>query len=148
MSRFDFYLLLLLAGGLTTFSACEEDTDPNEAANNRLNGEWNVESFVAQGATTSELMGNVYTRIQLEFEKSGADDGEYEFTFVSTGGSTAVGTGDYEISDDGTELELEPDDGSPDEEYDLEFDGDEVELDGLFQLPNQSVRAIIRAERD
>ena len=151
--KFTRIFFLLLAAASLTFSACGEDeVDPNQATNDALNGEWEVESFIAIGGVgSSELMGNSFTSVELDFDKQGPFDGEYSFTFIATpanGGTTAVIRGDYEIENNGTEITLMPDGGGDDEEYDIEINGDDLELDGLFTFDSGALRAQIKAERD
>ena len=128
-------------------TGCKEEVDPNEEVNNRLEGDWEVRSFQASSNGSAEFMGNVFQRVELEFEKTGPAAGEYTFTFVDVNGNTTVSRGDYELQNSGGELNLEPDNGSQDEEYDIEFDGDDMELDGFFDYGGGSTRAVIEAER-
>lgn len=152
MQHTRFFHFLLICAALLTFACGDDETNPNEDLNNRLEGDWEVESFIGIGGSGSvELIGNSYSSINLDFEKQGPADGEYVFTFISTpnfGGSTAVVRGDYEIENNGTEITLMPDDNSGDEEYDIEIDDDDLEMDGLFTFDTGAIRAQIEAMRD
>lgn len=142
------FLCLLGTGTLFVSSCGDDDLDPNEETNNRLDGDWEVTSFVGQGAVTSELLGNGINSVDLRFEKQDAFDGEYRFDFVFDNGVADVIRGDYEIENSGREIVLMPADNSTDEEYDIEINGDDLEMDGLFDFDGSATRVIIEAERD
>ena len=152
--KFTYALLLMLMSGTLFLSSCGDDeVDPNEDLNNRLEGEWDVQSFFLKGAFSFEAIGNGFQSVTLEFEKQGPDDGEYEITYIYTNGTTDTEEGDYEIENDGTEISLMPRNSSADdEEYDIEIDGDDLEMEGRFDLPIDGVVTStlveIEAERD
>ena len=142
------YALLLFVGSALLVSGCKEDVDPNEDMNNRLEGDWEVRSFVASGNGSLEFMGNVFQRVDLEFDKTGPTIGDYEFTYVDVNGNTSIDRGDYEIQNSGEELTLESDGASEDEEYLITIDGNDLELDGFFDYDGSSYRVVIEARKD
>ena len=148
--KFTYALLLMLMSGTLFLSSCGDDeVDPNEALNNRLEGQWEVSSFLGRSTIGVEFMGSLYSNYEMEFEKQGPDEGEYEFTRFYVDGTSDRIEGDYEIENNGTELVLMPTNADlQDEEYDIEIDGDDLELDGVFQVDGSSVRVIVEAERD
>ena len=133
-------LLALLLGVSTLFvSSCEDDpTPPNQDVNNRLNGEWEAESWTVDG-TEVLLNGSTF---DLEFERRDPEGGDFEWVTVENGQTTII-RGDYDIESEGTEIDLDFDSGAS---FDMEIDvdGDDLELEGLIN--NQ--RWVIRAERD
>ena len=126
---------LALAGVLTLGTACEEDLDPNEETNDAIQGDWEVDSWVVGG---QQLMGNGVERWDMEFAKQGPFDGETEWDIVG-GGDATSGEFDYEIENNGTEIEI----GAL--EFDIEVDGDNLELVGN-NIDGQ--QWVIEAKRD
>ena len=135
-----FSLLLCLFATLS-FAACgDDDTDPNEDVNNRLEGDWKVESFEARGV---ELMGNGVTSFDMEYDKQGPTTGEAEWTIIYSDGRTDRTEGDYEIENEGQEIDFDGDD------FDIEIDGDDLELEGTIFIQGEgNVNVTIEAERD
>ena len=130
-----FSLLLCLFATLS-FAACgDDDTDPNEDVNNRLEGDWKVESFTRDGV---EQMNFVYNRFLWEFDKDGPVDGEIEWDITLTNGSSSSSEFDYEVTDEGDELEIEGDD------FNIDLDDDDLRLEGTVDAENW----IFRLEKD
>ena len=131
-----FSLLLCLFATLS-FAACgdDDDVDPNEETNNRLEGEWEVDSWTVDGV---EVMGSLVTSFDMEYEKQGPTDGEVEWTIIGGNGATSRVDGDYDIENSGTEIDIDGDD------FDIEIDGDDLELSGTVNAE----RWVIEAERD
>lgn len=126
---------LLALALVVTLGACKKDTDPNEATNNALQGDWEVNSWTVDG---TEQMNFSVASFDMEFTKQGPADGETEWTIIDTGGGTTRIEGDYDIENSGTEIDIDGD------EFDVEIDGDELELRGNFNAELW----IIQAERD
>ena len=116
-------------------SACKDDVDPNVDINNRLEGDWEVESFRVDGV---EFVPASINSFDMEFDKQGPMDGEFQWDLTSTNGNSQRFEGDYEIENSGTEIDLEGD------EMDIEIDGDELRLEGTIDGEAWE----IRAERD
>lgn len=136
-----FLPLLALASVCTLGVACDDDeVDPNQDINNRLEGDWEVESYTLDGV---EIIGAGVSRYDIEFEKTGSVEGDFEQLVIFSSGETAPGDGEYEIRDGGAELRLEYRDGGSDT-YNIEVDGDDLTLEATLD----GVREIIRAERD
>lgn len=139
--QFSKLLLLLLLGSATLVSSCGEDDDisANEDVNNRLEGDWEVTSFSIDG---SETIPAGVQSFDMEFEKEGPEEGELDWDIVYRPGSGFDPVrirGDYEISNEGREMEL---DGGI--EFDITLNGDDLELAGTVD----GRRWEIEAERD
>ena len=128
--------LLALAGVCTLGTACDDDdVDPREDANNRLQGDWEVTSYTEDG---EEQLDFTIAAFDMEFEKEDPFEGEFDWDVVYTNGAQDPIRGEYEIEDNGTVIEING------IEYDLELDGDDLEMAGRVN----AVRIIIQAERD
>ncbi|MEO0731510.1 MAG: hypothetical protein AAFZ52_01645 [Bacteroidota bacterium] len=129
------FLYLLLVGGVFIFSACQEDEDPNEATNNRLQGDWDVDSYTIDGSEQMNFSLNSFT---MEYTKQGPNDGEFDWLLINSFGNTTRIDGDYEIENSGMEIDFDGD------EFDIEIDGDDLEIEGNVG----GERWEIKAERD
>lgn len=127
--------LFLLALATLALTACEEDLDPREEANNRLQGDWDVTSVTIDGV---EQMQFSITSFEMEYEKTDPFEGDGEWTLIGTNGATTRSDGEYEVEDGGEGIEF---DGL---DFDLEIDGDDLEIEGIVDAE----RWIIQAERD
>lgn len=127
--------LALLALGTLALTACEDDLDPREEANNRLQGDWDVTSFTRDGV---EFIGAGISVYEIEFEKSDAFEGEAEENIIYSSGESERFDLDYEIEDDGNAIEY------GDNDLDLEVDGDDLTMSGNVD----GFRFEIEAERD
>lgn len=129
-------LLCLTALATLALASCDDDDlDPREEANNRLEGDWDVTSWTLDG---SEAIGFTVTSFEMEYDKEDAFDGEAEWTILAADGRTTRVSGDYEIEDEGRGIEVDGDD------FDLEIDGDRLEISGAVN----GVRWDIEADRD
>lgn len=126
--------LLALAMGSLFIASCDEDEDPNEVTNNRLQGDWEVQSWTVDGVEQI-VTGSSF---DMEFEKGDPTNGEFEWDL-----GTENFDGEYEIESNGNEIEFEFDAGGQ-FDMDIDIDGDDLELDG--RINNE--RWIIEAERD
>ncbi|MEO0640990.1 MAG: hypothetical protein AAFY70_14755 [Bacteroidota bacterium] len=123
-----------------TFSSC----DPLRPILMILEGDWDVTSFTEDGV---EVMGTVFTSIQIEFEEYGETEGETNWTFLGTNGASTLVTGDYQLNDDGSEVEISFNSGSLTGEildFDLDLEDDEMELAGNID----GFRWVIDADKD
>lgn len=127
------YLLLLALVALA--AGCGEDEDPNERVNNQLIGDWDVESFTVDGV---EQMSFLLNSFSMEFTKQSNIGGEAEWLLIGVNGATTRLDSDYEIQNEGMEIDLDGDD------LDIEINGDNLELSGIVDAE----RWEIRAERD
>ena len=134
-----FLLLLLGVSALSTTACSDDDLDPREETNNRLQGDWTVESYRVDGEELL-LQGSAF---DMEFEKEDPFSGEFEWNISEITASLRI-RGDYEIESGGDEIELEGDQALQNVNFDIEIDGDELELEGTVN--NQ--RWEIQAERD
>lgn len=126
------FLLLLSSTFFVTSCGDDDDLDPNEALNNRLEGEWDVTSWTIDGVETIPALINSFT---MEFDKEDPNGGETDWTIIDRDGDTQRFRGDYEIENAGTEIDIDGD------ELDIEIDGDELELEGTFDGDNWRIRA-------
>ncbi len=127
-----------------SLSSCDKDETlaPDQALNNALDGDWEWTSIIAEG---DEYI-NDYREIKMEFDAEDQNTGECEWIFVETDGSREVLRFDYEIDDDGEEIEftLTSEGMLPPFDMEVEVDGDELEMEGF--VSSEAWR--IRAERD
>lgn len=112
-------LFLLVVSVL--FIQCSKDIDPNEDINNKLNGEWDVESFRLDGEEQIQYTINVF---RMDFTKETATSGETEWTLFDVLGDITILGGDYEIIENGQRIEFEGD------ELNIDIDGDFLIIDG------------------
>ncbi len=126
-----FLFLLVVSAGLLT--SCSDD-DPSLF--DRVVGDWEVTRFIADGGLVTTLT------LSFEFD----DDGDFDLNLSDSNGNNAVMSGEWEVDEGQSELELNYDVQSSifvglagflvgqdltREEYDLEFDSnDEIILDG------------------
>lgn len=115
------YSLMLTLILSFTFIQCSNDVDPNEEANNNLEGTWDVESFRVDGV---EQILYTINSFEMEYRKESENSGETEWTLVDIFGSTTSVEGDYIIMDDGRRIEIDGD------ELNLEIDGTFLTIDG------------------
>lgn len=120
-----FGLLLLLLPGL---QSCKKDKHDEPALREQLAGEWEITSFSVDGL---EMMDALLASSTLEFEKYKADKGEYQWLFVYTDGSSTNTYGEYEVDEDSEELTFDSS-TSFEVTYDIDIDGDELELAGTL----------------
>lgn len=107
---------------LLFFASCGKDENPTQITNNLLQGEWEVQSWIVNG---QQLLGNSYSRMDIEFKSICENAGYIELRGISTGGSLYSEENYYVIAEDGKELEL----GESENLFDIDFDGnDEVEM--------------------
>lgn len=136
LSRNFHFLLMLVLVSLVTLTTCKKDEkDPNEATNDALAGDWDVDSFTLDGV---EAIGFSVNSFSMEFTKQGPADGETEWLLIDTSGGSQTISGDYEIQNEGTEIDFEGDD------FEIEIEGDDLTLEGNVN----GTLWIIRAERD
>ena len=121
--------------GSLFIASCDEDEDPNEVTNRRLEGDWEVQSFTVDGV--EQLVTGA--SFDMEFEKQDPTNGDFEWNF----GAAGLFEGEYEIESNGEEVEFEFEAGGQ-FDMDIEIDGDDLELDG--RVNNE--RWVIEAERD
>ena len=130
-----FKLLLVCLIGFTAIS-CNEDTDPNEDIATQLDGDWDVTSFTLDGV---EQMGFSINTFSMDFKKENAIGGETDWEFTTVTGESQRLSGDFEVQNDGKEIDL---DGS---DLDISFkSNDRLSLDGNID----GQRWEIEADRD
>lgn len=146
-STYTFMIQSLFLTGLICFvllgSSCEKDVDPNEAINSALDGEWDVTSFREDGV---EFMNSSITRFEIEFKKEGPTTGELVWTIFYSNPNVATipWQGEYTVKNNGTEIDVEFDNVSINTDFDIDLNGDELELDGNVN----GYRWDIEADRD
>jgi hypothetical protein len=155
LHRFAYLFLFVTTVSYTSCSIFGGDDDDGpgqeELVNISLDGEWEVNSFVI--ANAGETMGLLFDAITLEFDQEESTTGEFTITFdaLATQNSPAGRfeyEGEYEIIDAGRIIVLEEEDGLFAEEYDLDLDGDDLELDGGFAIGTTIFVGTMEAERD
>ena len=118
------FMLFMLFAVLGLFTACTEE---EPTLSERLDGEWDVESFTVDGV---EFMQTTVTSFELEFDDEGEDQGDTKWTIIFFDGSTQVIEGEFEINDGGKELRLSDNTGYND--FDMEMSGEDLELTGII----------------
>ena len=137
--NFSKLLLCFLLGSVTLITSCGDDeVDPNQALNDRLIGDWDVESLRIDG---EEFIPVGIQSFTMEYDREGPAEGEadWNITYNPNLGLAPVRIrGDYEIKNNGMEIDFDGDD------LDIEIDGDELTLEGTIE----GERWEIEAERD
>lgn len=123
--------ITLLAFLCIALSSCNQD----RLANKDLEGNWEVKSLTIDGV---EQMSVVLTSFEMEFKSDSDIGGESEWDLIGTNGSSTKVEADYEISDDGTEIDFDGD------KFNMDLDGDNLELSGNLG----GTRWEIEADRD
>jgi hypothetical protein len=122
-----------------SLSACKKDKLAND-----LEGEWKVTSFTFDG---EESIGVDINSFKMEYEDYDSDDqeGDFEWNFVYSDGTTESNSGEYEVDGDDKELTVTITNGiSISIKFDIDLDDDKLELSG--NIDGESV--VIKAERD
>ena len=114
-----FYLILPLA--FFVFTSCEKDSDPNEDTNNQIQGEWDVKSWTLDGVEQMDFTVNTF---EMDFKKESGIGGETDWLIIFTDGSTTRIDGDYEIQNDGREIDVDGDD------LNIDIDRDNMDMSG------------------
>lgn len=136
MKNFNTILLSAALFVVMTFTSCEK-----RQVLNRLEGDWEVTSFITDG---EEEMGNYYISFNMEYEEADDDEGDVTWTFVDIFGDTETLSGEYEINDDADEIEIVFRDGSSAFIIDADIDNidkEELELEGFLDGDSFSIRA-------
>lgn len=121
MKRFT-SILLLAAFFVVTFSSCEK-----KRVLNRLEGKWEVTSFVVDG---DQYMGTLYRSFTMDYNEAKDDEGDVTWTYVDNIiGNTETDDGTYAINKDADELTITFRDGSDVIILDAEID--DIDKDGL-----------------
>lgn len=117
------------------FTSCNDDDDPSpkERTAERLTSkDWDVESWTEDGA---ELIPSPVSSFEMEYSDWDGDEGDFEWTY-NLSGDVFIERGEFEINEAGDELELKFQQGggnfSGSFEMNIEFDGDELMLDGTL----------------
>ncbi len=114
-----------------SLASCNKD----KLANKDLEGTWEVQSLTVDG---EEAMDFIFNSFELEFKADSDIGGESEWDFIAVDGSSSKVETDYEISDDGTEIDFDGD------KFNMNLDGDKLELSGNLS----GTRWEIEADRD
>lgn len=121
MKNFKKFQVLFFLSVSVLFIQCTIDIDPNEDVNNRLNGDWDVESFRYDGQEQISYTINTFT---MEFTKETATTGETQWTLFDVLGDVTSFAGDYEIIEEGQRIEFEGD------ELNIDIEGDFLTIEG------------------
>lgn len=124
LSTLSIWIMLALVAFSTT--SC----DPIVRVSKILLGDWEVRSFTEDGA---ELMNSLISTFTIEFEEYQETDGDFSWTWITSTGETIVLSGDYELKNEGTEIELTFKSGSLSGEVwtlDLTVDDTDLEMSG------------------
>lgn len=106
----------------------EDDPSPDEAINNQIQGEWEVNSYTEDG---TEMIEYTVSSMEMDFASDGAVTGRCKWDIVYYNGTVEKLSFDYLIKDGGKTIELEGDDS--DYEFDLELSGTKLELAGNIE---------------
>lgn len=87
---------------LLSMSLLLTSCDPVNALAKNLAGDWKITSFLLDG---EEQIGN-YQYIEYRFGAYNGDQGTFNFTSVQKDGSELVRKGDYQLNEEGTQLDL------------------------------------------
>jgi hypothetical protein len=82
---------------LTLFSSCEKAITLN-----RLEGDWDVTSFIIDGDEEMEY----YDSFEMEFSEYDDNEGDVQWLFTEKSGDAVILDGTYEINDAADELEV------------------------------------------
>lgn len=119
-----------------TLSSCVKDKIARD-----LEGTWNVTSYNEDGV---ELVGDIITDFEMEYEEYDSEEQEGECTWtISVTGASETINGVYEVDQEKAELTITFDNGET-ATFDIEIDGDNLELSGEAFGAN----ADVEAERD
>ena len=134
--------LKLFTTGLTLLALVLFSTSCKKARTiNLLEGDWEASSFTVDG---EELINVEYSSLKIEFEEYGKTEGDFNLTFVDVNGSTIPFSGEYELNDDVSELDLTFNTTNEKVTFDFEVDKDDLKLEGNVG----GYFWIIRADRD
>ena len=146
MHRFSYVFLLVFP---LLFSSCigrlfgddDDDIPRAEEVNNQLQGEWEVTSWEVNGI---ELIPDGVRSWPLDFDREEFDTGEVEWDvdFVRNDFQDIREDLSYQISADGDELTM------GNNTFELDLDGDDMELEGDVRDGNDLQEWRIEAERD
>lgn len=85
--------------------SCDNSSpDPNEEMNNKIQGEWDVDSFTQDGV---EAVGYFYTSFEMEFKAESSVEGETEWTRIKADGTIVKEKTGYKISNDGQTIKID-----------------------------------------
>lgn len=143
LSKINLAALALLLLVLANFSSCKKDDDTqNNSSNLRqaIVGEWEVRSFTIDGA---EVLGTVILASKMEFEVNSGSNSDFAWRLNYSDNSNETQIGDYEVAQEGKEVELKSNDGDI-LKLDVAIDGDDLRLSGSLD----DERIVIKADRD
>lgn len=120
-TKFFLSSLLTIMLFLTSCSK-EEQTDPNEALNDKIKDTtWVVRSFTADGVETMQVL---YNSMDITFTKEDKTNGSTRWKIINTLGQSSNLDGKYTIRNQGKELEVDGD------LFDITLDGQKLLLSG------------------
>lgn len=101
MLKFNLKNLLPLV--LLSLSLALTSCDPVNALARNLAGEWQITSYLIDG---NEQVGNTYQSIQYDFSGYNGTQGTFTFTSIDQKGDRLVREGNYQLNEEGTQIDL------------------------------------------
>ncbi len=138
MKKFSF--LFIVCALASTFMSCEKEGDIT-TVQDEIPGKWIVGSFTRNGVA---MIPSDISRFSMEFEKltSGDPDANFEWIIFHQDGSAESLTGEYELDDDMTELELTFNGiNIPTTNFDMTINGDRMDLRGNIGVESWEIKA-------
>lgn len=136
MKKLNSILLIAIVFTAISFTSCEK-----RRVLNRLEGDWNVTSFIVDN---EELMGDYYTSFSMEYEEADDSEGDVTWTFKDIFQDTELLLGEYEINDDADEMEITFRDGSDVFILNADIDNidkEDLKLEGFLDGDSFTIRA-------
>lgn len=143
LSKINLAALALFLLVLASFGSCKKDDDTQNNSTNLRQafvGKWEVTSFTIDGV---EVMGTVILASKMEFEVNSGSNNDFAWRLNYGDGASESQIGDYEVAQEGKEVELKSSDGDI-LKLDVDIDGDDLKLSGNLD----GERIVIKADRD
>lgn len=132
--KFVFNFLLLIAFVVVSASGCKEDISPNEETNNRLEGGWEVQSLLIDGIEEVRGTGGTF---EMEFIKEEPEGGQTIWDIIDVDGDRTTVEFEYQVENDGEEVEID----GRDFLIQFDFEGNDLLLQGIIDAEQWLIRA-------
>jgi len=126
---------LVSCGGESDEGMNEPEKSQDERLNDRLDGDWDVESLRVDG---DEAIGDYVQKMTIEFEAKTSTGGKSTWELFDNDGALTTIEGSYTVQNDGEEISFEGD------ELEINVSGDNMDLEGNVG----GSYWIIKAEKD
>lgn len=129
--------VLLFALLTMAFANCKKDHKPS--LSEELVGRWKVTSYTVDG---TEVKGPVVSNSDFKFKETSENKGEFVWNIYFTDGTSDSIAGDYEVDEKTSEVTMDAE--GEVHIFDMDLDGDELELGSTFD----DMRHELKAKRD